>query len=106
MELDKHSGEKTSVPNCALKTQFMREKQRGIEVHVKTYATCHQGTTKTVGSIARTAQVGNNIAESCRSRCFNCTKPGSGNVGNPSVWTDGRREDADGHRALGQTCCH
>ena len=27
---------KTSVPNCALKTQFMREKQRGIEVHVKT----------------------------------------------------------------------
>ena len=87
----------------------MRGKQRGVEVPVKTYATCHQGTTKTVTSIARTCQVGKNIAETCPSRCLNCTKTTEWKCGpsfSLSRLTGGCREDAGVRRALDQRCCH
>ena len=87
----------------------MRGKQRGIEVRVKTYATCHQGATKTVPSIARTSQVGKNIAETCPTGCLNCTETTEWKCGpsfSLSRLTGGCREDADGRRALDQRCCH
>lgn len=88
----------------------MRGRQRGTEARVKTYVTCHQGSTKTVTSIAPTSQVGKNRAESCPSRCLHCTKTTEWKCG-PSFSLSrliGRcREGADGRsKALDQRCCH